>query len=131
MPFHPPPVPLPRRLLRLPAALLLCAGLAGCASWAFTPLRESRFVNIDAEVLRVEYGKETRTETLPGGLVCTYGGKVRLTLPDGSRAVLYETIAASGLRYQSADKRLEFREKAPRCMVLSDDAIVFEGLFCR
>ena len=117
---------------RIAAPLLVCIGLAGCAAWGFTPLRESRFFNIDAEILRVEYGKEKRTETLPNGLVCTYEGKVRLTLPDdGKQIVLYQTIATSGIRYLSADKRYEFIEKAPYCMVGREGVTIFEGIFRR
>ena len=85
--------------LPAPCGLLAIALiLTGCASWTFTPTRESRFINVDAEQLWVEYGREKRTETLPSGLVCTYEGKVRLTLPDGSRRVLYQTLATSGIR---------------------------------
>ncbi|MDR2849940.1 MAG: MliC family protein [Verrucomicrobiota bacterium] len=114
---------------RFTAALIVCAGLAGCASMTFKPLRESRFVNVDAERLHVEYGREKRTETLPNGLVCTYEGKVRLLLPDGKRIVLYQTIATSGIRYQSSDKHYEFIEKAPYCIVRHDGAVLFEGIY--
>ena len=117
---------------RIAAALLACVVLSGCAAWGFTPLRENRFLNMDAEVLTVEYGKEKRTETLPNGLVCTYEGKVRLTLPDGGKPiVLYQTIATSGIRYLSEDKRYEFIEKAPHCMVGREGVIIFEGIFRR
>ena len=94
-------------------------------------MRENRFFNLDAEILRVEYGKEKRTETLPNGLVCTYEGKGRLTLPDEKRVVLYQTIATSGIRYLSADKRYEFIEKAPYCMVRHEGVTIFEGIFRR
>jgi hypothetical protein len=116
---------------RTAAALLACAGLTGCATWTFTPLRESRFINVDAEILHVEYGREKRTETLPNGLVCTYEGKVRLHLPDGNRVVLYQTIAPSGIRYLSADKHYEFIEKAPYCVLRHKGVAVFEGIYRR
>ena len=112
-------------------SLLIVAFLAGCASLDFTTLRENRFFNIDAEILNVEYGREKRTETLPNGLVCTYEGKVRLTLPDGKRVVLYQTIATSGIRYLSANKKHEFIEKAPYCMVRYEGETVFEGIYRR
>ena len=116
---------------RIAATLLVCMGLTGCATHRFTPLRESRFFNMDAELLHVEYGQEKRTETLPNGLVCTYEGKVRLTLPDETRVVLYQTIATSGIRYLSKDKRYEFIEKAPYCMVRREDVTIFEGIYRR
>lgn len=105
--------------------------LSGCAAWTFTPNRESRFINVDAEQLRVEYGREKRTETLDNGIVCTYEGKVRLTLPDGSRQVLYQTLAMSGIRYHSADKQVEFVEKAPYCILRHQGRVIFEGIYCR
>lgn len=114
-------------------AHLLAASLvlSGCAAWTFTPTRESRFINVDAEQLRVEYGREKRTETLDNGIVCTYEGKVRLTLPDGTRKVLYQTLATSGIRYYSADKQYEFVEKAPYCILRQQGRVIFEGIYRR
>jgi len=114
-------------------AHLLAASLvlSGCAAWTFTPTRESRFINVDAEQLRVEYGREKRTETLDNGIVCTYEGKVRLTLPDGTRKVLYQTLATSGIRYHSADKQYEFVEKAPYCILRQQGRVIFEGIYRR
>jgi membrane-bound inhibitor of C-type lysozyme len=97
----------------------------------FDPLRESRFIDMDAQVLSVEYGKEKRTETLPNGLVCTFDRKVRLHLPQGKTVVLYQAIAKTGVRYLSKDKRYEFVEKGPYCMVTCDGKPAFEGFFCR
>ncbi len=105
--------------------------LAGCASWTFAPTRENRFINVDAEQLRVEYGREKRTETLANGLVCTYAGKVRLTLPDCERVVLYQTLATSGIRYHSSDKQYEFVEKAPYCILRHQGRVIFEGIYRR
>jgi hypothetical protein len=114
------------------AAMLAAALLfAGCATWTFTQLRESHFVNVDAERLHVEYGREKRTETLANGIVCTYEGKVRLTLPDGKRIVLYQTLTTSGIRYHSSDKQYEFIEKAPYCVLRHQGRVIFEGIFRR
>ena len=129
--LFPLPSPLSRRFLRLHAALSVCAVVVGCAAWTFTPLRESRFINVDAEVLRVEYGSEKRTETLSNGLVCTYEGKVRVHLSDGNRIVLYQTLTPFGIRYLSADKQYEFIEKAPFCMLRHKGVLLFEGTYCR
>ena len=121
----------PHLSFRFCAALAACMFLAGCAAWTFTTLHESRFINVDAQVLHVEYGREKRTETLPNGLVCTYEGKVRVTLFDGGRVVLYQTLSISGNRYLSADKHYEFTEKAPYCILKRDGVLLFEGIYCR
>ena len=118
------------RLPALLAAVLL--GLAcGCATLFFKVDRSSRFIDMDAQHLRVEYGKEKRTEVLPNGLSCTFDNKVRLTLPDGKRVVLYQALAASGIRYLSANKHYEFIEKGPYCLVRQDGRLIFEGVYCR
>lgn len=108
-----------------------CVSLAGCASLRFKPIRQSRFVNMDVEVLRVEYGHEKRTETLPNGLVCAFDSKVRVRLPDGERIVLYQTLATSGVRYVSHDKQYEFNEKGPYCILRHQGKTLFEGIYCR
>ena len=86
---------------------------------------------MDAEVLKVQYGKEKRTETLPNGLVCTFNDKVLLHLPDGKPVVLYQAMTTTGVRYVSANKRYEFHEKGPYCIVTYDGRTIFEGVFCR
>lgn len=106
--------------------LLLC----GCATMTFKPLRESRFINMDAEVLHVAYGEEKRTETLHG-IVCTFDRKVLLRLPSGKRAVLYQTMSASGVKYVSDGKRYEFIEKGPYCILFENGATLFEGVYSR
>ena len=111
--------------------LFACIGLSGCASLRFKPTRESRFINMDAEVLRAEYGQEKRTETLANGLVCTFDSKVRLHLPDKKRIVLYQTLAGSGVCYRSKDKRYEFHEKGPYCILRHQGTTLFEGVYFR
>jgi hypothetical protein len=110
---------------------LVLVAVAGCATWTFRAKREARFVNMDGEFIRVSYGEEKRSETLPNGLVCTFDGKVRLRLPDGTRAVLYQAISTTGMRYLTADKELEFREKGPYCVVSRRGRTIFEGVHCR
>jgi uncharacterized OsmC-like protein len=121
---------LPNALLR-GLALFALAGLCGCATLTFKSTRQSRFINMDGEIVHVDYGKEKRTETMPNGLVCTYDGKVRLQLPDGKRVVLYQALTASGVRYVSQDKHYVFIEKGPYCMIYRDNKPFFEGVFCR
>ena len=111
------------------SVLFVCAGLGGCASLRFKPTRESRFINMDAQTLRVEYGQEKRTETLANGLVCTFDGKVRVHLPDGKRIVLYQSRAGTGVCYRSEDKRYEFHEKGPYCILRHQGATLFEGVY--
>ena len=125
---------LDRRLLksvRMTAALFALAGLCGCATLTFKSTRSTRFINMDGQIVCVDYGKEKRTETLPNGLVCTFEGKVRLQLPEGKRIVLYHTMSTSGVRYASADKRYAFIEMGPYCIVSQKGKPIFEGFFCR
>lgn len=119
------------RTCGLALALFICSGLSGCATSRFKATREMRFIDMDSNVVRVSYGEEKRTEKLPNGLTCTFSGKVMLVLPDGKRLVLYQTIAASGMRFLSKNKRYEFREKGVYCMLLKDDRVIFEGVYCR
>jgi len=111
--------------------LLSVAGLCGCASMSFKPYRESHFINMDAEVIRAEYAKEKRTETLPGGLVSTFENKVRLTLPDRKRLTLYQSFSPFGVRYVSKNKRHEFIERGVYCLLYKDGIVLFEGVHCK
>lgn len=111
--------------------LFLCAGLFGCATSRFKATRETRFIDMDSNVLRVSYGEEKRTEKLPNGLACTFSGKVLLELPSGKRMVLYQSISRSGMRFVSKNKRYEFREKGVYCFLMKDNTIIFEGVYCR
>jgi len=119
------------RLLRLSVTAFAVVSLCGCLSAGFKPIRKSRFIDMDAEILVAEYGKEKRTETLPNGLVCTFDGKVRLHLPDEKTVTLYQALATSGVRYVSKDKRYEFHEKGPYCILSHDGVTIFEGVYCR
>lgn len=119
------------RLGRVWGAAALALTLCGCASLHFTALRKSRFIDMDADILHVDYGKEKRTETFPNGLTYTFHDKVRLHLPEGKTIVLYETIGTVGLRYVSSDKHYEFLESGPYCILHRDGKTIFEGVFCK
>lgn len=116
---------------RLFAALLILAGLSGCFTSKGGKIRESRFINMDAEIVHATYSEETRTETLPNGIVCTFDGKVRLLLPSGKSVTLYQAMTGSGVRYLSKNKEYEFIEKGPCCRLFYKGAEIFEGVFCR
>ena len=127
-------VHLDRRLLKstkMTVALCVLAGLCGCATLTFKSTRTTRFIDMDGQIVCVDYGKEKRTEILPTGLVCTFEGKVRLQLPDGKRIVLYQAMSKSGVRYASANKLYEFVEMGPYCIVSHEGKPIFEGFFCR
>lgn len=113
------------------AAILLLSALVGCASFRFESYRESHFIDMDGQRLFVEYGKEKRTETLPNGLVCTFDLKVRVAMDDGKKIVLYQALATTGVRYLSEDKRYEFVEKGPYCIMRRDGRPFYEGVLCR
>ncbi|MEI7900002.1 MAG: MliC family protein [bacterium] len=116
---------------RLCAALLMLAGLSGCYTSKSGKIRESRFINMDAEMIHVTYSEEKRTETLPNGLVCTFDGKIRLRLASGKTITLYQAMTASGVRYVSKNKRYEFIEKGPCCRLFYKGTEIFEGVYCR
>lgn len=121
-----------RAALRL-LAITALAALCGCASWRFKPTRESRFISFDGDIIRVQYGEERRSVTMPNGAVHTFDGKIHVTLPDGKTATLYQTFSASGVRYESTNKRYVFFEKALQCMIIDNrvaegsDPIIFRG----
>lgn len=120
------------RLLTLPLTVgFALTVFCGCATLRFKPTRQARFIDMDSDVLRVDYGEEKRTETLPNGLVCTFDGKVRLQFSDGKRIVLYQALSTSGIRYVSKDKRYEFIEKGPYCLLRLNGQPIFEGVYCR
>jgi hypothetical protein len=116
---------------RMLAALSVVTGLCGCATVLFESTREARFIDMDGNILHVDYGKEKRSETLPNGIVCTFDMKVRIKLPEGKRLVLYQIMSTSGVRYASADKAYELIEKGPYCLVYHKGQMIFEGVFCR
>lgn len=113
----------------LAAGLLLICG--GCATMFFHPLRAARFIDMDARVVRVEYGEEPHEEELPNGGTLSFKGKVRLTLPGGGRVVLYQTLTPMGNLYRSKKKDYSFLESGPRCWLSHDGVLIFEGVYCR
>ena len=86
---------------------------------------------MDGMVLRVAYGEEKHTETMPNGMTFIFDNKIRLTMPDGHHVVLYQTLAASGILYVSANKSYAFHEKGPYVILLKHSTRIFEGVFCR
>ncbi len=118
-------------MLRVLSLCTLCILISGCAVFGFKADRKSRFVDIDANAIYVEYGMENRTETLPNGAELKFDRKVRVTLPDGKRLILYQTLASSGVRYQTADKKFTFVEKGPYCQILENEITVYQGFFNR
>lgn len=116
---------------QLAFALFFGIAVCGCAGFGFTSTRDTRFIDMDSNVLHVSYGEEKRTETLPNGLVCTFTGKVLLKMPDGGKIVLYQTLSSSGMRFVSKNKKYEFREKGVYCFLLKDAQVIFEGVYCR
>jgi membrane-bound inhibitor of C-type lysozyme len=110
-------------------AVAVLSMFVGCAS--FTTTRQGQYMDMNGQVIHVEYGKEKHTTKLSNGLTFTFENKVRITLPDGDRAVLYETMSTSGLRYASHDEKYVFNEKGPYCLLYVKGQLVFEGLYRR
>lgn len=117
--------------MRLPIVSVLLAltiGAGGCAS--FKPTREARFINMDAETIRVEYGEEKHEDVLPDGRSFTFTGKIRVTLPNGKRVFLYQGLTPMGLLYHSDKKDYSYFEKVPTCWLSHDGELIFEGVYC-
>ena len=78
------------------SALLGGLLLSGCATWTFTPIRSSRYVNEEGVFLYVDYGREEHESTFvaPNGLELPFRTKlkVRVTAPDGRRFVAWQVI---------------------------------------
>jgi len=116
-------------MLRLFFIFYVCTLFCGCAGLRFKTERKSRFTDIDANMIQVEYGKEKRTETLSNGAELTFDNKVRVTLENGKKFILYQTLARSGVRYQSANKRFIFYEKGQFCQFLEKGVVIYKGMF--
>ena len=118
-------------MLRIGTALILATLLAGCASLYFKTERMSGFTDVNNNSVLVEYGTEEREETMPNGAVFKFDRKIRLTLPDGTRKVLYQTLSRSGVRYHTPDKEYIFIEHGPWCKVFKDGVPVYQGVFSK
>jgi len=116
-------------MLRVFFLFYICTLFCGCSGLRFKTDRKSRFTDVDANMIQVEYGKEKRTETLANGAELTFDNKVRVTLYNGKKIILYQTLARSGVRYQSADKRFIFYEKGQFCQLLENGIIIYQGMF--
>jgi uncharacterized protein YceK len=111
--------------------LVSAALLSGCASVFFRTERKSGFTDANNTAITVEYGTEEREERLSGGAVLKFNRKVRITLPDGRRVILYQTLSPSGVRYRSADSEYIFIEQGPWCKLIRGGVIVYQGVFSR
>lgn len=116
------------RLSTYAGCLAIAIGLSGCAS--FKPTREARFINMDAETIRVEYGEEMHDDVLPDGRTFAFKGKIRITLPDGKRVFLYQGLTPTGLLYHSTKRDYSYFEKVPTCWLSHDGELIFEGVYC-
>ena len=110
---------------------IVCATLSGCASFGFKTERKSCFIDVDANKVYVEYGTEQRTETLPNGAELNFNRKVRITLYNGKKITLYQTLAARGVRYATPDKDFVFIEKGAYCQVLERGLVIYQGVFSK
>ena len=102
---------------------------AGCLSFGFKTERKSLFSDVNNNRVFVEYATEKHTETLPNGAELSFDKKIRLTLPDGKRVVLYQTISASGVRYHTLDNEYIFIERGPWCKIIRNRSTLYQGVF--
>ena len=122
--------------------LLPALVVGGCATWSFTPNRESQFVDEDNRFMLVEYGKGEVRETefvAPNGvrLPLKSSLQVRITTPDGTRFVAYQNMSTVGNIYFTEDRRWEYFEEGTAC-ILAERApdgngyvMRFQGVMCR
>ena len=96
---------------------LLLASLAAGAQ-SPTPVAKVQYACAGGKTLAAEYF-DGPTGTAPSGMPLP-GGKVVLTLADGKRLELPQTLSGSGIRYASADGGFVFWSKG-------DTAFVEEG----
>ena len=122
------------------SALLGVLLLSGCATWTFTPIRSSRYVNEEGVFLYVDYGREEHESTFvaPNGLELPFRTKlkVRVTAPDGRRFVAWQVMSPRGVLYMTDDKKWEYFEEGTGC-VLAERAedgdgyeLRFQGVLC-
>ncbi len=116
-------------MLKKLAAFNLLLITAGCLSFGFKTERKSQFTDINNNTVFVEYATEKRTETLANGTELNFDRKVRITLSNGERAVLFQTISRSGVRYHTPDNKYIFIERGPWCKVIKEGATVYQGVF--
>ena len=122
--------------------LLPALVVGGCATWSFTPNRESQFVDEDNRFMLVEYGKGEVRETefvAPNGVRLPFKSslQVRITTPDGTRFVAYQNMSTVGNIYFTEDRRWEYFEEGTAC-ILAERApdgngyvMRFQGVMCR
>ncbi|MFO7936046.1 MAG: hypothetical protein R6V06_00315 [Kiritimatiellia bacterium] len=116
-------------MLKKSLSFILLLSTAGCVMFGFKTERASRFVDVDNNLLYVEYSTEQRTESLPNGAELNYDRKVRITLPDGRKKVFYQTLSRVGVRYHTPDDRYVFVECGPWCQLIKGGKVVYRGLF--
>ena len=103
--------------------------ICGCSSLSFQADRKSQFIDINSNKILVEYGKEQHTETLPNGAELKFDRKVRITLYNGKKITLYQTLSTQGVRFQTPDKKFIFAEKGSYCRISENNHIIYEGMF--
>ena len=110
---------------------MVCLIISGCSSFVFKAERKSQFIDINANTLLVEYGTEKHSETLPNGAEISFDHKVRITLYNGKKITLYQTLTTQGVRYKTPDKKFTFVEKGTYCQVFEGNHLIYQGIFSK
>lgn len=107
-------------MVRTTAVSILSLLLVGGSAWAqsTTPVSTVRYNCAQGRTLAAEYFTGP-TRTAPSGAPIP-GGHVVLTLSDGKRLTLPQTLSGSGIRYANPDESFVFWSKG-------DTAFVEEG----
>ena len=102
------------------AALLVVAG-AGCTS--FDVLGTRRYVDENNNYVTVEEGRDEEYHefmtTLPNGKVVPDKTKfkIRLTLPDGRRYIMYQRLSPFGNLFKTDDEEWEYLVQGMECII--------------
>jgi len=105
--------------------------ICGCSSLMFNTERTSQFIDVNANKILVEYATEPHTETLPNGAELKFDRKVRVTLYNGEKIILYQTLSTRGVRFHTPDKKFIFLEKGSYCQLFENNRIIYQGIFSK
>lgn len=121
-----------KHTLFLSSAFILSTFITGCASFSFEPYRVAKFVDMDARIIQVEYGKEKHDDVLEDGKKFSFEGKIRITLPDGDKIYLYQGMTQIGMLYHSKKSEdYHYLEKGPCCILSHNGEVIFTGYYYR
>lgn len=128
------------RLLEIGMCAALALALAGCSSFEVNATR--RYVDENNNYVIVEEGQDKEARefitTLPNGrtIVDKTKTKIRLTLPDGRRFVMYKRLSPYGNLFKTDDEVWEYLVQGVECLICrrpegsQQYALSYRGTLC-